>query len=83
MEVADEFVDLTLMFDDEGGDVRDVEELRTLCLGDDEPKEETQTDPAVEGEPADYEDGPGFEEEGEREEDEVDLGFVSVSYSMF
>lgn len=37
MELADELVDLAFMFDDEGGDVGDVEEFGALGLGEDEP----------------------------------------------
>jgi hypothetical protein len=58
VEIADEDFDLVLMVGDEGFDVVGVEELGTLGLGEDEVGEGEEADPAVEGEPAEDEDGP-------------------------
>lgn len=58
VQVADEDLDLTLMVGDEGLDVVGVKEFCALGLGEDEVGEGEEADPAVEGEPADDEDGP-------------------------
>ena len=63
MEVADEVLDLAFMVGDEGLDVVRIEELCALGLREDEVGEREESEPAVEGEPAEDEDGPGFDEE--------------------
>ena len=60
---ADEEVDVLFVLDDEGLDVAVVEEFGALGLGQDEVGEGNEANPGVEGEPADNEDGPGFDEE--------------------
>lgn len=72
MCLADEVVDLSLMVDDEGLEVGEVEVFGALGLREDEVEEEEEAEPGVEGHPAYDEEGPGFSEEGQGEDDEVD-----------
>ena len=58
MDLANEDVNVLLMLDDEGLNVRIVEKFGALGLGEDEVGEKDEANPGVEGEPADNEDGP-------------------------
>lgn len=63
MKIADEDLNLALMTGYEGIDVAGVELLCALSLWQDKIRKNKETDPAVEWEPADYEDGPRFDKE--------------------
>lgn len=58
VEVADKGFDLAFMVGDEGFDIVGIEEFGALGLGEDEVGEREEADPAVEGEPAEDENGP-------------------------
>ena len=58
MSLANEKIDIMFVLDDEMLNVGVVEELSTLCLGEDEVGEENEADPGVEREPTNNENGP-------------------------
>ncbi len=72
MHLGNEVVNSRLMVNDIRLQVVQVEKLRSLCLGQDEVQEEEEAKPGVERDPADDEERPGFEEEGKREDGEID-----------
>lgn len=75
---AYELVDASLVTDDVGFEVVEVEDLCTLGLREHEVQEKKEAEPRVKGDPADDEDGPRFKEEGEVEDGEVDQPWVSL-----
>ena len=62
MRVRDEDIDIMFVVGEKRVDVALVDEARALGLGQDEVGEEEEAEVGVEGEPADYEVGPVFEE---------------------
>ena len=71
MRVRDEDIDVMLIVREERVHMALIEKSRTLGLGQDEVGEEEEAEGGVEGEPADEEVGPVFEEGEEREDDPV------------
>lgn len=71
MRIRDEDIDVMLVMRKERVHVVLVNEPCALGLGQDEVGEEAEADVGVEGEPADDEIGPVFEEGEEREDDPV------------
>ena len=60
------------MVEDERLEIGEVQEFCTLSLWEDEVEEEEEAEPGVEGHPAYDEEGPGFNEECQGQDDEVD-----------
>lgn len=71
MRLRDEDIDVMLVVREEWVHVALVDQSRALGLGQDEVGEEDEAEGGVEGEPADEEVGPVFEEGEEREDDPV------------
>lgn len=71
MRVRDEDIDVMLVVREEWMHVALVDKSRALGLGQDEVGEEDEAEGGVEGEPADEEVGPIFEEGKEREDDPI------------
>lgn len=61
-------------------EVGKVEVFSALSLWKNEIEEEEETKPGVEWEPAYYEEGPGFSEEGQSEDDKVDEPWCYLSW---